>query len=171
MKKIIAVIVCIAVLCTLSVAAFAASPSGKTKINVIIRKADGLEGVTKVDEKTVIEITNDGVTVKVQANSKYGTFNNWSIYKPDSSAKGYSAAVAGTDYDIVEGSLTTSTLKVNVFSDVIICANYNGATTDPLSASSQGSAPLTADMSVVCAAIVMLAAAGMVMSAKKVFSK
>ena len=171
MKKIIAVIVCIAVLCTLSVAAFAASPSGTPMINVIIRKADGLEGVTKVDEKTALEMTDNGVIVRIKTNSIYGNFNNWRIYKPDSSAQGYSAAVEGTDYRIIEGSLTSVALKVNVFSDVIICGNYNGTITDPLSASSQGSAPLTADMSVVCAAIVMLAAAGMVMSAKKVFSK
>ena len=164
MKKLIAFVLCIAVICTLSVTAFAAeSPSASAKVSVTLRKAQGVGAVEKSDITYTID---DGGVVTVKAVASYGTFNSWSIYK------GKAAAVLGTDYKIVSGSLTSSELKIEVYTDVIICANYNDVITDPLVKSdSSATSPQTGDVAVAGIAVVMLIAAAVVFGAKKQFSK
>ena len=164
MKKLIAFVLCMAVICTLSVTAFAAeSPSASAKVSVTLRKADGEGTVEKSDIAYTID--NGGV-VTVKSNADYGKFNSWSIYK------GEAAAVEGTDYKIVSGSLNSAELKIEVFADVVICANYNGAITDPdVKSDSSATSPETGDFAVASMAVVMLVAAAVVFGAKKQFSK
>ncbi len=193
MKKLIAFVLCIAVICTLSVTAFAAeSPSASAKVSVTLRKADSVAPTEKSDVSYTVD---NGTVITVKANPDYGTFNSWSIYKEQPAATGTSAkannsgvitlsvinlatttkvteAVAGTDYKIVSGSLTSAEMKVEVYTDVIICGNYNNVVTDPLIKSdSSATSPETGDFAVASAAIVMLVAAAVVFGAKKQFSK
>ncbi len=196
MKKIIALVLSIVLICCCSVTAFAAeSPTAGSKVTVTIRKADGVAPAEKED----IEYTVDnGATITVKADeATYGTFNSWSIYKATETVDGVSApvksdiitlnaainlatkittttAVEGTDYEIVSGSLTAKELTVKVKTDVIICGNYNGKITDPVvnsTADNSATAPKTGDMTVLYAAIIMLAVVAFGFGVKKVYSK
>ncbi|MBO4433576.1 MAG: hypothetical protein J5852_08605, partial [Clostridia bacterium] len=178
---------------TLSISAMAeASPENK----VIIRKGTG----TKQDGSTVsadtwVEVAEDN-TITVVADPKYGTFNSWSIYVVSEvtdtaagTANGFGAAslvnlatkdkaataVEGTDYEIVSGTLKTTTLTVRPISKIAICGNYSNTITDPLSDSSTpgtSTAPKTGDMNkVIYVSIAMLAAAAVVFTVKRQLSK
>lgn len=194
MKKIIALVLSIVMICCFSVTAFAAeSPSADQKIKVTVRKADLSDPAGKVDVTYTID--KDG-TITVKSNPKYGKFNDWSVYKVEATAAGVSApvntgivtlsavktlattktvdAVQGTDYEIVAGSLTATELTIKVNTSVIVCANYNNVKTDPNVASGadgSSSSPQTGDMTVLYAVIVMLAVAAFGFGVKKVYSK
>lgn len=195
MKKIIALVLSIVLVCCCSVTAFAAeSPTATEKVTVTVRKADVTNPTGKVD----VEYTFDkGATVTVKANDAYGTFNSWSIYKVEAAVEGTSSAVnsgivtlsavknlaattktsdavAGTDYEVVSGSLTSKELTVKVNTSVIICGNYDNVKTNPLNASTadnSASAPQTSDITVVYAVVIMLAVAAFGFGVKKVYSK
>lgn len=196
MKKIIALVLSVVMLCCFSVTAFAAdSPTATEKVVITIRKAD----VTNPTGKEDVEYTFDkGTTITVKADEEaYGTFKNWSVYKVTASVEGVSApvnsgvitlsavknlaatkkaeaAVAGTDYEIVSGSLTAKEMTVKANTTLIICGNYGNVVTDPLSASNaddSASAPATNDITAVYAVIVMLAVVAFGFGVKKVYSK
>lgn len=195
MKKIIALILSVVMICCLSVTAFAAeSPTATEKVTVTIRKADVVDPTGKAD----VEYTVDkGDTITVKADSKYGTFKNWSVYTVEASAEGVSApvnsgiitlsavknlaattktaaAVEGKDFEIVKGSLTATEMTIKVNSTVIVCANYDDVVTDPLSKSNaddSASAPQTGDITVVYAMVIMLAVVAFGFGVKKVYSK
>lgn len=194
MKKIIALVLSIVLICCFSVTAFAAeSPEATEKVTVTVRKADVTDG--DVDVKYTFD---KGAIVTVKANSKYGEFNSWSIYKVEASVEGTAsagvnsgivtlsavknlvaktetvAAVEGIDYEIVKGSLTATELTVKANSAIIICGNYDDVVTDPLKSSTvddSDSAPETGDMTVVYIAVVMLAVVAFGFGVKKVYSK
>lgn len=195
MKKLIALVLSIVMVCCFSVTAFAAdSPTAAEKITVTVRKADTVDSAVKVDTEYTLD---KGTTLTVKANSKYGTFNSWSVYKVEASVEGVSApvnsgvitlsavknlatatktveAVAGTDYEIVKGSLTSSELTIKLNTTVIVCGNYNNEKTDPNVASGadgSDSAPQTSDMTVAYIAVVMLAIVAFGFGVKKVYSK
>ena len=181
MKKLIALVLSIVMVCCFSVTAFAAdSPSATEKVTFTVRKADVVDPAGKVDTEYTLDA---GTTITVKANSKYGTFKDWSIYK-ETTATGVSApvnngimtlsavktlaatkfvdAVAGTDYEIVKGSLTTDELTIKVNASVVICANYDNVKTDPALPSSgdnSSDSPATGDMTAVYVMVVMLAVA------------
>ena len=194
MKKIIALVLSIAMICCFSVTAFAAdSPIAGEKATITVRKADVVEPAGQVvDTEYTVEA---GTVITVKANSKYGTFKDWSIYK-ETTATGVSApvnngvmtlsavktlaatkfvdAVAGTDYEIVKGSLTTNELTIKVNSSVVICANYDNVKTDPAlpsSGDSSSDSPATGDMTAVYVMVVMLAVVAFGFGVKKVYSK
>lgn len=193
MKKIIALVLSIVMVCCFSVTAFAAeSPSANEKVTVTVRKADVVNPAGKVDTEYTFDA---GTTITVKANSKYGTFNSWSVYKEET-ATGVSApvksdvvtlsvvktlaatktvdAVAGTDYEIVKGSLTSTEMTIKINTAVIVCGNYNNVKTDPNVASGaddSSSAPQTGDMTMVWALVVMLGVAAFGFGVKKVYSK
>ena len=187
MKKLIALVLSIVMVCCFSVTAFAAdSPSATEKVTFTVRKADVVDPAGKVDTEYTLDA---GTTITVKANSKYGEFKNWSIYKEAAvtpatgvvtlnatkavSAK-YVEAVAGTDYEIVKGSLTTSELTIKLNAEVIVCGNYGNVVTNPGSASNaddSADAPATSDMTVAYAMDVMLAVAVFGFGVKKVYSK
>ncbi len=188
MKKIIALVLSIVMILCLSVTAFAAeSPSATEKVTVTIRKATAVDPVGKVDTEYTLDA---GATLTVKADSKYGTFNSWSVYKEDattattgmvtlSAVKNLAAvktveAVEGTDYEIVKGSLTSTELTIKLNTAVIVCANYNNVKTDPNASSNadgSDSAPSTGDMTVAYAMFVVLAVAAFGFGVKKVYSK
>lgn len=195
MKKIIALILSVVMICCFSVTTFAAeSPSATEKVTVTVRKADVIDPAGKVDTEYTLD---KGTTITVKANSKYGTFNSWSVYKVEASVEGVSApvntgvmtlsavknlatttktvdAVAGTDYEIVKGSLTTAEMTIKLNTAVIVCGNYNNVKTDPnvvSGADDSDSAPQTGDMTAVYAVVVMLAVVAFGFGVKKVYSK
>ncbi len=172
MKKLIAFVLCILLICISTVTAFAASPTASTKVSVTLRKADGSSNVEKVD---VAYTLDGGATVSVEANeADYGTFNSWSIYKVVSADAKPVPAVAGVDYKIIKGSLNDAEMSIEVYTDIIICGNYGGVVTDPLELSTPSdksdTSPETGDITVVYAALV-LAAAAVIFGAKKQYSK
>lgn len=171
MKKIIALILSIVILCSLSVTAFAAeSPVAEEIVSFVAKKAkivsievagdDATEDTEVEDIKLDVEYSfRKGTKVGVTADSSYGTFKSWSIYKVEeaitttSVSKGfglfalnaatnltattkYVEAVEGVDYEIVEGSLTEDSLTVMSYSEIVICGNYNKIKTNPSKSSS-----------------------------------
>ena len=194
MKKLIALVLSVVMICCFSVTAFAApSPEASEKTTITIRKADVVEPAGQVEDT---EYTIDaGATITLKADSKYGTFKDWSIYKEET-ATGLSApanngvmtlsvvknlatakyvdAVAGTDYEIVKGSLTTSEITIKVNSAIVVCANYDNVKTDPAlpsSGDSSSDSPATGDMTVAYVLVAMLAVAAFGFGVKKVYSK
>ena len=195
MKKIIALVLSIVMICCFSVTAFAAdSPTATEKVTVTIRKADVVTPVGTVDTEYTLDA---GSTITVKANSKYGTFNSWSVYKVEATVEGVSAPVnsgiitlsavknlaatpkmvdakQGTDYEIVAGSLTATEMTIKVNTAVVVCGNYDNVKTDPSSPSNvddSESSPTTSDMTAVYAVIVMLAVVAFGFGVKKVYSK
>ncbi len=169
MKKIIALVLSIVMICCFSVTAFAAdSPTAVEKITVTIRKGDSS---VKVDVEHTIDA---GGTITVKADEyKYGTFKTWSVYKLVDDSKTVEA-VKGVDYEIVVGSADSKELTIKPITSVIVCANYGDVMTDPLkesNADDSDSAPQTGDMAVVYAMVVMLAMAAFAFGVKKVYSK
>lgn len=166
MKKIIALVLCVVLLSALSVVAFAApaSPVADKTAKIIVRAAD----VDGHSADQTFEINVEGETVKVKASTNRGTFNGWSIYKIVNNQP--VVAVEEVDFLIVKGDAQSNELEIKAKTDVIICANYNGQKTEPGNFDNGGS-PKTADMSVVYVVVAMMAAAAIVFSAKKVYSK
>ena len=172
MKKLIALILSIIMVCSLCVTAFAAeSPTASEKIAVTVVKGEILKPDGKPDVKYTID---KGETVIVKQNEKYGDFDNWIVYKVPTDGAKPEVAVAGVDYEIIKGSLNESELTIKAKTTLIICGNYGGVVTDPLSnsnADNSANAPQTGDMTAVYAIVVMLAVAMLGFSVKKVYSK
>lgn len=187
MKKIIALVLSIVMICCFSVTAFAAdSPTATEKVTVTVRKADVVDPAGKVDTAYTLDA---GTTLTVKANSKYGTFKDWSIYKETASTTTgmitlsvvnlaattkYVDAVSGTDYEIVKGSLTSTEMTIKLNTSVIVCGNYDNVKTDPGAVSggdSSDSAPQTGDMTALYAIVVMLGLVAFGFGVKKVYSK
>ena len=195
MKKIIALVLSVVMICCFSVTAFAAdSPTATEKVTVTVRKAEVVDPTGKVDTEYTLD---KGATLTVKADSKYGTFNSWSVYKVEASVEGVSApvgsgvvtlsavknlaattktvdAVVGTDYEIVKGSLTSNEMTIKLNTSVIVCGNYDNVKTDPDASSNaddSASAPATSDMTAVYAVLVALAVVAFGFGVKKVYSK
>ena len=168
MKKIFAVILCVAVALSLSVTAFAVkSPVGEVVHEVTIRNGIGTEGVTVPDVATEVK---DGNKVTVKVDPDKGDFDNWSIYLDYDNSK----AKEGEDYTIVSGSLTGDTITIIPKTDLIICGNYDGKITNPNTGKpSDPDAPATgsdsgvAEMLVVGGAVLALAVALLVVGYKR----
>lgn len=127
MKKIFAIVLCVMVMFSISVPAFAdniKSPVGEIFHEVTIRNGIGVEGVTVPDVATEVK---DGNKVTVKVDPSKGDFDNWSIYLDYDNSK----AVEGRDYTVVSGSLTGDTITIIPKTDLIICGNYDGKITDP----------------------------------------
>lgn len=168
MKKIIALVLSVIMICCFSVTAFAAdSPTATEKVTVTIRKADSS---VKMDVEHTLGI-GDEIVVKADE-SEFGEFKSWGIYKLTSDSKAVEA-IKGVDYEIIAGSLSDKELSIKLITSVIICANYGNVVTDPLSNSNvdgSDSAPSTGDMTVVYAVLVMLAVVAFGFGVKKVYS-
>lgn len=166
MKKIIALLLSVLMICCLSVTAFAAeSPTATEKVVITFRKSTATAPVQSADVQYTVD---KGYEITVKADAKYGTFTDWSIYRADATA------ATADDYEIVSGSLTTSEMTVKVNATLIICANYDNVKTNPLEAGStdkSDAAPKTADVTGVYFAVIMLSVMALGFSAKKVYSK
>lgn len=167
MKKLIALVLSVVMICCFSVTAFAAdSPEATEKVTVTIRKADTADQAFKAD---VTHTIDNGTVIELKADAKYGKFDGWTLYAADGKT-----LAAATDYEIVSGSLTEGTITIKLNKSVIICANYDNVKTDPNASSNadgSDSAPSTGDMTVAYALVVMLAVAAFGFGVKKVYSK
>ncbi len=123
MKKIIALVIALVIVLTCSVAAFAVkSPTGDTNVSVkVIATPD-------VPAKIVIKILDEGGTISITADTEAGVFNGWSIYKKNGT---YVPADLGVDYEFISGSSESINAIIKVYTDLVICADYNKTITDP----------------------------------------
>lgn len=163
MKKIIALLIAVVMVFTLSVTAFAASSPSKDKVYKVII-VDGKAGV--IASPTV----DAGDAVELESSSKNGTFNNWTVYKAD----GKTLAVLGVDYTIAGGTLNDEKAEIIPLADIIICANYNNVKTDPsvaIKGDSSDKGPQTGDVAAMVLVLVMAVVAGFGLVAKKQFAK
>lgn len=165
MKKLIALVIAVLVICAVPAMAFAAnSPSGEKVINVSVQKAD-IDG----SDKTQVTV-KEGGSVSVKTDASVGTFNNWKIYKVTGTgtAAKYVEAVAGTDYTVVTGTLKDAALTVKPLTDIVICANYNNKLTDPKTGDMSEEAPKTGASVALLAFVCTLSLAGAGVAAKKI---
>lgn len=166
MKKLFAVLVCISILMGLSCMAFAATNSPQPpaqKFQVELRKGKGIKVITGMDQF----FNTNGESVIVEADDSFGTFNSWSLYKTDGSK------AAGTDYELVGCDLNSKRLEFKAKVDLIVCANYNGETTNPLEASNKGQNTPTSyptnDFTIGYVSICVVLGALTIFAAKKAF--
>ena len=162
MKKFFALFLCVLLLVSFSVNAFAVkSPVADDIFNVtIINGANAKPNVSK----------NDGTKdITVKADPDKGDFDEWVIYKAD----GKTIAVEGVDYIIVKGELTSEKIVITPLKGVIICGNYNGVVTKPVvvkpdtDKDDSNKAPQTSDNLATALSIVMIASLGFAVVAKK----
>lgn len=166
MKKIVAIILALVAVLTLSVSAMAAnnSPVPTAKATVTIHSAVCADGILQEGKGVAVDI---GSTVNIKKDDSEGKFDSWTIYKPDGSV-----AVEGTDYVIVSGSLKDPAISVTVFTDLIICGNYNGKITDPITGDKKDPvAPPTFDAAAIALVALMFASAAVAFTAKKKLCK
>lgn len=192
MKKIIALILAIACVLTLSVTAFAASPSAKPVIKVTLAGAGTIadrhdntdSGTVSKDtaHKTVTVTVDEDGHVIAHADKEAGKFNGWKIYKAATTGTGkvalavnsvaaisHTIATPDVDYIIVSGSLTSETIIIEPLTDLIITANYNDVVTDPATGKpADDKSPATGDMLLVYASVAMLAVFSVAFAAKKI---
>lgn len=169
MKKIIALVLSVIMICCFSVTVFAEeSPVATEKVTITVKKADTVGTDNKVDVEYTVD---NGSTVTVKANSKYGKeFDGWTVYIAGTTTE----AVVGTDYEIVKGDINSDEITLKLKTNVVVCANYDNVKTDPdVSSGADGSAsaPATGDMTVAYAVLVALAVAAFGFGVKKVYSK
>ena len=166
MKKIVAIILALVAVLTLSVSAMAAnnSPVPTTKATVTIHSAICADGILEEGKGVTVEI---GSTVNIKKDDAEGKFDSWSIYKKDGSV-----AVEGTDYVIVSGSLKNPTISLDVMADLVICGNYNGKITDPSTGKPKDPvAPPTLDATAIVLVALMFGSAAVAFTAKKKLCK
>lgn len=168
MKKLIALLLSVLMICCLSVTAFAAeSPSASDKVTVTVVKGTADNAIEKEGVGYTFE---KGIVTAFKSDEKNGVFNSWSVYKVESGKT--VPAVEGVDYEIVTGGLTTSEMSIKINAAVVVCGNYNNVTTNPLDyISVDGSSPQTGDVTAVYAMIVMFAVVAFGFGVKKVYSK
>ncbi len=159
MKKLLVVFIAVLMLFAISVPAFAAenSPIASGSHIVIV-----INGINAIPQRYVV-VNGDTVTVKVDPTK--GTFDNWTIYKPDGTV-----AKVNEDFIIISGTTESDEMIVQPKTDLIICGNYNGLITDPLTGKEKES-PKTGGSVVWVLASVMTAAAGVCFVTKKQLCK
>ncbi len=178
MKKVLAILLTLTLMLSVSIPVFAAaSPEAKPIVIVcVVENAQDKEGTFYT-----VKVQENG-TLKLEADEKdHGTFNGWNIYKADGSD-----AVLDVDYKIVsldDKVLGVSTLVLGTFAitaknviimpltDLIITANYNDEKTAPLPFNPdeiEDVSPETGDNTVVyLAAMTLVALCGIVVAKKQ----
>jgi len=156
MKKVFAILLAAVLVMALSVTAFAAgvSPEGVSYYKVYIIDGNG--------SKTQVEKVPVGEDITLEADPDKGDFDEWKIYKADGSV-----AVEGEDYEIVSGSLTSSSITILPKANLIITANYDGEETDFEIDNGEVTSPQTGDVAVYALCSVMVLALAGAAVAKK----
>lgn len=196
MKKIIAVILALVSILTLSVTAFAESPSAKPVYKVTIAGVGAISEesdsqnagtINKDSSKKLFTIkVDENCNIVAKADENAGKFDGWKIYKAGSTSTGkvgiantlsvnpvaainFTVATPNVDYKIVSGSLTSKTLVITPYTDLVITANYNGVITNPETGEpTSDKSPSTGDMLLVYASVAMLAVLSVAFVYKKV---
>lgn len=160
MKKIIAAIVAVVLVMSLSIAAFAEEiPSASGKV---YHKVTVINGIGAAQDVKSVE---DGNAIALAADTAKGAFKQWMIYKADGSA-----AVAGVDYTVSAGALKEAALTIVPKTDLIVTGNYDGKLTDPKTGS-EATSPVTGDFNVVYLGIAAFAALACAAASKKQLAK
>ena len=156
MKKVFAILLAAVLVMALSVTAFAAgvSPEGVSYYKVHIIDGNG--------SKTQIEKVPVGEEITLEADPDKGDFDEWKIYKADGSV-----AVEGKDYEIVTGSLSSTSITIIPKANLIITANYNGVETEFEIDNGEVTSPQTGDVAVYALCSVMVLALAGAAVAKK----
>ncbi len=173
MKKLLAAVLCIITVLTLSVSVFAEeSPQSDKVVQVTVFNAVSVDGIAQVGKAQVIE---KGEVFVVKADAAQGKLDSWSFYKIENNnlaAPKVSAAVLGQDYDLVNCTNKDESITVKPYTTIVVCGNYNGMITDPTTGELKKSdSPATGNSGVIICTIVMLGAAVIAFGAKKQFSK
>lgn len=160
MKKIMALVLSLVLVMGLSVTAFAAeSPSGEQVFSITF-----INGVGAA--KANAAVNKDG-TYTVKADTSKGKFDGWVVYKADGTV-----AKEGVDYVFTSGSANDADAVIKPLADIVICGNYAGQVTDPITGTVKtDSSPKTADNAVMLFAAVLMAAAACGFVAKKQLAK
>lgn len=149
MKKLLAVLFCVAILATcMAVPAFAeGSPSGKPVYKVEVESF--ASGSSTSNVHTVVE--GDTVKLTTDENSKH-TFTGWVI-----------EGVEGVDYEIVSGSLKSETIVIRPLADIKVEESYDvkgsageGTTNDSDKAPETGNSALALAVLAVAGAFVVM---------------
>ncbi len=195
MKKLLSVILVIAMLFAFSATAFAYESAGGTKYSQVVVN-DTSDGK---NESTTVKVTEGG-TVEVTAEESTRKFNGFEVYKKGTatgtvvSAKlgvdyelvsvkkaNGNSAVKGTDYSVNDGSikslkneyLTVEIKPLNA--DLFVSTNYQGVNIKFDTESGVVLSPATGDNSVnvlaVLAVIVLLSGAAVVFTAKRAYNR
>ncbi len=189
MKKIIALVLCAVFVCALSVGVSAEKSPVADKVYSVTtvipeENADITDNVkpatTKVNDGGTITLTAPATVKSDDGETK---FTGFKIYKKAAAtgtaaanegvvtplANGLVEAVKGTDYDIVKGSLTDTTVEIKPYTDLVVVANYKDVVIDPTTGvvTVQPESPATGSATAICFAIVGLAAAAVTFGAKK----
>lgn len=157
MKKILAVLLCVVALFSIAVPAMAIdSPEGEQLVSIAVITVPGTKNPAKSYKIKSI--------INAEADPNAGVFDSWSIYRSDGSI-----AVEGTDYKYVTGSVKATFISIEVSSDLVICANYNGMITDPVTGDGkkQPDSPKTGEAVAVYIVVLMLAGAAFTFAKKK----
>lgn len=156
MKKILAIMLCVIAIFSLSVTAFAVeSPTGKPVHSVTVVTKPGVSGSSTTVKK--------GEIIKVSADPTAGKFDSWTVYKKDGSK-----AVEGVDYKYVEGGSKITPATLEIYADLIVCANYDGKITDPITTQQKDDqSPQTGDFATMAMIVALFACAAVCFAAKK----
>ncbi len=169
MKKVISLIVCVALVLTLSVSAFAAEKVQSPQVKGMLRKGTGVQTILNID--TWYDMGGN-VHAIVKANKEYGTFNSWTFFKEDGTK-----ATKDVDFNFVTGDEKSEQVEFTTKVSIIVCGNYNNTPTDPLKPSSdtpekkEEKSDKTGDIVIPVASVLLLAGAAFVFASKKVSSK
>ena len=162
MKKLVAVVLMVALVLSLSVTAFALkSPQaeGVHKVHVINGNNGTVETVT----------LKDGEYLTFKADDKNGKFTEWKIYVFD----GRKVAIIGEHYTLGEGqSLTDREINLYPKTDLIVLGCYDGKEPEfEIGQNGEVTSPQTGDTVALCLASVMLVTlVGMLAVSKKRFA-
>lgn len=162
MKRLVAVILMVALVLSLSVTAFALnSPQaeGVHKVYVI----DGIGSAVKV------VTLKDGEFITFEADASKGKFDYWSIFLMD----GKTPATLGEHYTLQDGeSLTSTIIHLYPKTDLIVTGNYDGKKTEvEVGQNGEVTSPQTGDTVALClAGVMLLSLAGMLVVGKKRFA-
>ena len=162
MKKLVAVVLAVALVLSLSVTAFALNSP----------QAEGVHKVYFIDGTgTAVKVITlkDGEFILFEADASKGKFDNWSIFLKD----GKTAATIGEHYTLQDGeSLTSSTIHLYPKTDLIVTGNYDGKKTEfEIGQNGEVTSPQTGDAVALClASVMLLSLVGVLVVGKKRFA-
>ena len=121
MKKFLAVLLAVTMVFGLSMVTLADTKSPVAEEFFDIKFVDG------IGSNFFSKVVKQGGVMELEADPEKGEFSGWSFYLQDGSV-----AKKNTDYKIVSGDEKQIDIEIKPYVDLIVCANYDGKMTDPL---------------------------------------